>query len=115
MAVGTYKLPICDGCKLPWLPVGWTQDSDPRHLAEGAKPLRCGKCKTIGWDREHMKEMKKIEEIVNDQISAVANGTDEIAAEAAVLVAKSMGITLRAKRCRHRLTDCSICHPKEAA
>ena len=59
MAVGTYTLPICDGCKLPWLPTGWTQDSDPRNLAAGAKPLRCGKCKSSGWDREHNAEMRK--------------------------------------------------------
>lgn len=58
MAVGIYKLPICDGCKLPWLPVGWTQDSDPRNLPEGSKPLRCGKCKSPNWDRNHTREGK---------------------------------------------------------
>jgi len=43
-----------------WLPVGWSQDSDPRVLPKGAKPLRCGKCKSSGWDREHNAEMRKV-------------------------------------------------------
>jgi hypothetical protein len=53
MAVGIYTLPICDGCKLPWLPTGWKQDSDPRNPK---KPLRCGKCKSSGWDRDYKAE-----------------------------------------------------------
>ena len=145
MAVGTYKLPICDGCKLPWLPVGWTQDSDPRQLPEGAKPLRCGKCKTIGWDREHVKAMKAemietavspfdpsktIEMPRNVALNEVMASNEVVfapvdpeacadveAAQEAYRLSSYVKLVPepRAKRCRHRLTDCSICHPKEAA
>ncbi len=86
MAVGTYKLPICDGCKLPWLPVGWTQDSDPREYdakqkTSGGKPLRCGKCKSSGWDRVHNAEMRHISVSVtpSDPPAAVEKVSVEIA------------------------------------
>lgn len=116
MAVGTYTLPICDGCKLPWLPVGWTQDSDPRNLPEGSKPLRCGKCKSIGWDREYVKQQKA------DQTETAVSPFDptktvELPRNTALndaLSPEPASPTLRA-RCKHRMTECPICHPKEAA
>jgi hypothetical protein len=57
MAVGTYTLPICDRCKRPWLPNKWKQDSNPRG-PEGSG-LRCGKCKSLGWDRKHEEQVKR--------------------------------------------------------
>jgi hypothetical protein len=174
MAVGIYTLPICDGCKLPWLPVGWTQDSDPRNPE---KPLRCGKCKSIGWDREFVKAQKEgiaaidvsgppfvyaptdagvpDEELSDDElrtryaIEVVVNPFDPtksiemprnlalnnaLSKIVAVEMPSEMGFdgdmhppsvsyenvprgTSEApkSRCKHRMTDCPICHPKEAA
>lgn len=139
MAVGTYKLPICDGCKLPWLPVGWTQDSDPRNPD---KPLRCGKCKSIGWDREFTKQQKadatspvEIHETLDVEnwrpVETAVNPFDPtktiqmprnvalnevLQADAVKAVDEYLekrGVTR--VRCKHRMTDCPICHPKEAA
>jgi len=55
MAVKPYILPVCDKCGSPWLPADWTPEDDPRvHERErrdkGEPPLRCGKCKSVGWD-----------------------------------------------------------------
>lgn len=110
MATGTYILPICDGCKLPWLPVGWTQDSDPRSLPEGAKPLRCGKCKSLGWDREYAKRAR--EQIVDPYAKTRADISRALATAEAQMIEMPSATT---RRCRHRLTNCSICHPEEAA
>lgn len=169
MAVGTYKLPICDGCKLPWLPVGWSQDSDPRVLPKGAKPLRCGKCKSSGWDREHNKAVRNSVEMVDMasdgkittihmdvstgiptmietveemsieeakrrypltsrlSVEDVPLGTMEEPEPAAWLdsplapteedLTKYRKATAepRRTRCKHRMTDCPICNPKETA
>lgn len=147
MAVGTYVLPICDGCNLPWLPVGWTQDSDPRHLREGAKPLRCGKCKSIGWDREFVKQQKDaatetaenpldptktidmprnmtLNEAMESQGLAFAPldpkaYADVEAAQEVHRISSYVKLVpapaIRKTRCKHRMTDCPICHTKEAA
>jgi hypothetical protein len=140
MAVGIYTLPICDGCKLPWLPVGWTQDSDPRNPE---KPLRCGKCKSIGWDREFVKAQKAetTETAVNPfdptkEIEMPRNVAlnDALSKIVAVEMPATMGVDgdihppsvsyknvprgtsdAPKTRCKHRMTDCPICHPKEAA
>lgn len=153
MAVGTYNLPICDLCELPWLPVGWTQDSDPRNLREGAKPLRCGKCKSIGWDREFVKQQKVAVDVVQPSELNVDPAAEEISdcltvyvetTEMAVnpfdpteMIEMPRNVALNEAllkhnalkavdeylekrgvtriRCKHRMTDCPICHPKEAA
>jgi hypothetical protein len=149
MAVGIYTLPICDGCKLPWLPVGWTQDSDPRNLREGTKPLRCGKCKSIGWDREFVKQQKaeatetavspfdstktiemprnvalnealdhedgrKITTIHADPSTGIPTMIETVE-EMSIEEAKRRYPGAKISRCKHRMTDCPICHPKEAA
>ena len=122
MAVGIYKLPICDGCKLPWLPVGWTQDSDPRNLPEGSKPLRCGKCKSSNWDKEHknnpQSSVDDFQSKISTRLSDMVAGDDENAAEAALIVAKACEIPISTPvappRCRHRLTHCPICHVEAA-
>jgi hypothetical protein len=106
MAVGTYTLPICDKCKLPWLPVGWTQDSDPRG-PEG-KDLRCGKCKSHsgrhkenawgGWDGEFAAKVR------------------ETSVEIAVTPFDATGGTqdTPVRRCRHRMVNCPLCKPEAA-
>lgn len=125
MAVGTYKLPICDGCGLPWLPVGWTQDADPRNLPEGSKPLRCGKCKSAGWDKLHNAEVRKEAsdpsavrtEVVGPLIYTPANvgipdeelSDDEFRTRYAITASVE-----RVKRCRHRMTNCPICTAEAA-
>jgi hypothetical protein len=145
MAVGTYTLPICDGCKLPWLPVGWTQDSDPRSLPSETKPLRCGKCKSPNWDREFVKQAKEaatetavnpfdltktVEILRNTALNEVMEKNELVfsplnpeacgdiaAAQEANRLASYVKLVPenRAYRCKHRMTDCPICHPKEAA
>ena len=128
MAVGTYTLPICDGCKLPWLPVGWTQDSDPRALPAGVKPLRCGKCKSIGWDREHVKaekngtaapvalnEVMEAESLVFMPLDPEAHADVEAAQEASRLASYVKLVPEpRKTRCRHRMTNCPLCKPEAA-
>lgn len=106
MAAGIYTLPICDGCKLPWLPVGWTQDSDPRNPE---KPLRCGKCKSIGWDREFVKQQKE-SVVVLEGVAALGLSTEPLSPVAITEVP-----AVKKSRCKHRMTDCPICHTKEAA
>lgn len=160
MAVGTYtyKLPICDLCELPWIPVGWKQDSDPRNLPEGTKPLRCGKCKNIRWDWKHVKQQKAeaTETAVNPfdptktiempRNAALNEALDKTQASPKDTSWEMGGIDPRllkqdsfmkdsllyedtkdiprprpefvprgTSRCKHRMTDCPICHPKEAA
>ena len=141
MAVGTFTLPICDLCKLPWLPVGWTQDSHPRSLPAGVKPLRCGKCKTAGWDREHVAQAKQdaaIEDVGSssngrtpgfdpaDAGSSPAEPTSlDLYAETRATAEAQMPEDvprgtlemppLTTRRCKHRMTNCPICNPKEAA
>ena len=163
MAVGTFTLPICDGCKLPWLPVGWSQESDPRVLPKGAKPLRCGKCKSSGWDREHNAEMRKVSFVpASEDVSAALEDmsaaldvavnpfdptktiemprnvalneameaaavvfmpldpeacADVEAAQEASRLASYVKLVPepRRTRCKHHMTDCPICNPKEAA
>lgn len=118
MAVGTYKLPICDGCKLPWLPVGWTLESDPRtHVG---KPLRCGKCKSIGWDKEYTAALRKeaTELAVNpfDPTKTIEMPRNVALNEALEHVDVPRGTPQPQRtRCKHRMTDCPICSPKEAA
>jgi hypothetical protein len=144
MAVGTYTLPICDGCNLPWLPVGWQQDSDPRNLPEGSKPLRCGKCKSAGWDKLHNAEERKAANetavnpldptktielprnvALNEAMEAVgavfmpldpeANADVEAAQEASRLASYVKLVSEAPKpRCRHRMTDCPLCKPEAA-
>ena len=136
MAVGTYTLPICDGCNLPWLPARWKQDSDPRNLPTGTKPLRCGKCKSIGWDREHNKRVKMeatetavntidptktVEMPRNVALEGAIDGIPEDSDVPAHVYPTYGGID-RSRipeppktRCKHRMTNCPICNPKEAA
>jgi hypothetical protein len=115
MAVGIYKLPICDSCGLPWLPNKWKPSSDPR---DPKRPLRCGKCKSSGWDREHNAEVRKeaVEEVVNP---FDATKTVELSRNTAlndVLTLQAPGSVPRgASRCRHRLDNCPMCNPPEAA
>ena len=146
MAVGTYTLPICDGCKLPWLPVGWTQDLDPRNVPRGTKPLRCGKCKSPNWDREFVKQAKDnatetvvspldptktIEMPRNVALNEALEGGKKITTIHAdpttgiptmietveeMLIEEAKRRYPDAKiRCKHRMSDCPICHPKEGA
>ncbi len=118
MAVGTYTLPICDGCKLPWLPVGWTQDSDPRNVPHGTKPLRCGKCKSPNWDREFVKQAKA--DATEGDVAQMVRAQDEPAVDTSLAekaspdpeVAGSIPAVSTNPRCKHRMTDCPICHPK---
>ena len=125
MAVGTYTLPICDGCKLPWLPVGWSQDSDPRNLPSGAKPLRCGKCKSSGWDRAHNKAIRNSVEMIDmasdGKITTihmdVSTGNPtmiETFEEMSIDEANRRYPDIKT-RCIHRMTNCPICNPTEAA
>ena len=121
MAIGTYTLPICDLCKLPWLPVGWKQDTDPR--APNGKPLRCGKCKSIGWDREYVKADKSGNVAQTDRaptasdapevIPSVATQVEEVAGATPAVPTSSKSV--KTQRCKHRMTNCPVCHPKEVA
>lgn len=113
MAIGKFTLPICDGCRKPWLPDGWTPESDPRaydaeQKAAGGRTLRCGKCKTSGWDREYSSEQRKatVEVAVNP-----FDPTKTIEMPRNVDLNK----TLTQARCKHRLMHCPICNPQEAA
>lgn len=111
MAVGIYKLPVCDGCKLPWLPVGWTQDSNPRNLPAGTKPLRCGKCKSPNWDREFVKQS-------NEEPPALVQQTEEVSLDRClpgeISLTEPAILSLVNPRCRHRMTNCPICHSEAA-
>jgi hypothetical protein len=117
MAVGNYKLPVCDGCRLPWLPTGWKQDSDPRQMPEGSKPLRCGKCKSPNWDREFVKKAKE-EKVFDPEIGMQAsdtNGSRPNVVLEALLESTTMSIAIPIKpRCVHRMTTCPICHSEPA-
>ena len=118
MAVGIYKLPVCDGCKLPWLPVGWTPESDPRQMPEGTKPLRCGKCKSPNWDREFAKKPKE-EDVFDPEIGAEASDTNgsrpNVVLEALFESTNAPVATSTNPRCRHRMTNCPICHSEASA
>ncbi len=46
MAIGTFRLPICDVCGEPWLPRAGPERDNPETCK------RCGKCKTTGWNRK---------------------------------------------------------------
>jgi hypothetical protein len=125
MAVGIYKLPICDSCGLPWLPNKWKPSSDPR---DPKRPLRCGKCKSSGWDREHNAESRK--EVIEEAVETVSltefapfhpvnpeNLADVEAAKEANRLAEYVKVSVPrgASRCRHRLDNCPMCNPPEAA
>ena len=143
MAVGIYKLPICDGCKLPWLPTGWQQDSEPREhdakqKAAGGKTLRCGKCKSGGWDREYNAKMRKAEskpespavvedvaqeeEVIDPATYLEASDTNGSHPDTVLIAHFDVAIATQddseeknERRCKHRMTKCPICHPAEAA
>jgi hypothetical protein len=112
MAIGIYKLPVCDSCGLPWLPTKWTPDSDPR---DPAKTLRCGKCKSSGWDREHNAEVRKEENVPRETFVEQPTVPDEVFEMANTIQEHAEDISGGARRCRHRMTNCPICNPPEAA
>lgn len=126
MAVGLYKLPICDGCETPWLPQKWTPESDPR---DPARPLRCGKCKSSGWDRKHNAEAREEaadvqvrsgSEAAAENVLEMPRGIDEEIEEEegeSQDVHESLPSPNAARgaiRCKHRMTNCPICNPPEA-
>jgi hypothetical protein len=128
MAIGTYILPICDTCKQPWLPNGWTQDSDPRNPPPGTKPLRCGKCKkqsgrhaenaTGGWDIEYVLKMREqsAPSVDIDETMDIKNWRPVEMVQAENASRGTIELPEPAnRRCKHRMTNCPICHPKEAA
>ena len=112
MALKAFVLPVCDVCGKAWLPEEGPARDDPRAFdrkqrADGNPPLRCGKCKSIGWDRNYTgdRRRKNPHELQEQEASKPPKkrrvGT------------KSEHRTPRqvSKRCRkHRLLHCAQCH-----
>ena len=124
MAIGKFTLPICDGCRKPWLPDGWTPESDPRaydaeQKAAGGRTLRCGKCKTSGWDREYSSEQRKNSSPSVVDMPKVPEEVFVFAAAVREHVEMIIGSLpdpiVQVSRCKHRLMHCPICNPQEAA
>lgn len=70
MGLIAIEVPVCDVCGKPWLPdeetsyKGVSARSDPRSYdrlrrEDGLSPLRCGKCKAFGWDRNFSGDRRK--------------------------------------------------------
>ena len=122
MAIGIFILPICDACHRPWLPDGWKPGDDPRTLA-GGRTLRCGKCKSSGWDREYNAAQRKKESLAAvpqvslDDVRATVCGLSENPSPALLeaLSAPPRAATPPRRRCKHSLYSCPECHPQEAA
>jgi hypothetical protein len=64
MALKAFLVPVCDVCGKAWLPEEGPAREDPRKYdatqrANSLLPLRCGKCKSVGWDREYTGDRRK--------------------------------------------------------
>lgn len=108
MAIERFKLPVCDVCGKAWLPdedaeyKGISARQDPRgydeaRRADGEPPLRCGKCKAIGWDRIFTGDRRK---------------KDPHGLSLAEQKAEQERPAVK-KKCRHQLLHCKICHPEK--
>ena len=125
MAIRSYNLPVCDGCSRPWLPDGWTPESNPRG-PEGEK-LRCGKCKSKGWDRNYKalwKEMlKEPEEYLPknptlEQVDKCHREFGRITQEQPVVISEILDVKdwSPVNLCRHRRIQgaCKVCKEAES-
>jgi hypothetical protein len=72
MGLKSMKIPVCDVCGKAWLP---DEETDYKRVSarvnpraydrlrrvDGVSPLRCGKCKAFGWDRNFTGDRRRVD------------------------------------------------------
>jgi hypothetical protein len=106
MALIKMTLPQCDLCEEVWLPEKGPARDNPRKYdaqqrAAGEPPLRCGKCKATGWDRNFTGDRRR-----KDPKKTSPKKLSRV--QAAEVVAKKAPV----KRCKHGLLHCAQCGGK---
>jgi hypothetical protein len=87
MSIVNMNLPHCDVCNEPWLPQkssvhnGISARQDPRAYddacrKDGAPGLRCGKCKSTGWDKDFTGDRRR-----KDPDTTSQKGTPHLASD----------------------------------
>lgn len=120
MALKAFVLPVCDVCGQAWLPEPGPAREDPRKYdreqrAAALPPLRCGKCKATGWDRNYTgdRRRKNPHELTEGKHAAPTRTAKKLHVEHKP---RTKGVSHktapRVERCRkHLLVHCPQCHP----
>jgi hypothetical protein len=126
MALKAYTLPVCDVCGEAWFPEKGPARDDPRaydqnQRAQGLPPLRCGKCKSFGWDRIYKgdKRRKNPHEYPMPPIGTAHHPLPKkkkSAPQRATKKRRGSVLEMRPrKRCNHGLLHCPQCHTNQQA
>jgi hypothetical protein len=126
MALIQMTLPLCDVCGEPFLPRKGPARDDPRgynlltKLDPKLPPMRCGKCKSFGWDSNFLGDRRK-KSTVYPELATQPAGARPILRALQVKDERERQRKASPKaqsnrsRCKHQLYNCLICRPEARA